>query len=369
MEKYDVIIVGGGAAGVGVAVALKHAGVENVVILERHMIGASFAAWPDETRFITPSFPTNSIGVLDLNSVALGTSPAFILGVEHPTGQEYALHLNAVAQHYGLTVREEVDVLTVNKEDGLFEVKTSKGDLTAKQVVWAAGEFQYPKLNGFAGSKFCTHTATVDSYQGLEGNDFLIIGGYESGVDAAYHLALRDKQVRVFDHGAPWESQSSDPSCALSTYSQERMRDPRFQKNVQLFSNSGITEVKHDAGAYQITTTKGEEFSSPVPPLFAGGFVGSHHLVSHLFEPREDGFPTLNEKDESTLTPGIYLCGPGVRQEAHIFCFIYKYRQRFAVVAKAVASALNLPAEQLESYRDWGMYLDDLSCCGEECAC
>ena len=60
IQQYDVVVIGGGAAGVGVAIALSHAGVKNFVVLDRSMIGASFAAWPDETRFITPSFPTNT---------------------------------------------------------------------------------------------------------------------------------------------------------------------------------------------------------------------------------------------------------------------------------------------------------------------
>jgi hypothetical protein len=64
----------------------------------------------------------------------------------------------------------------------------------------------------------------------------------------------------------------------------------------------------------------------------------------------------------------MYLCGPAVRHDKQVFCFIYKYRQRFAVVAKAIATSLGLAAEELEAYRQWGMYLDDLSCCGEECA-
>jgi hypothetical protein len=91
--------------------------------------------------------------------------------------------------------------------------------------------------------------------------------------------------------------------------------------------------------------------------------------VAELFSRREDGYPLLSELDESTITPGLFLCGPMVRHENHVFCFIYKFRQRFAVVAKTVADRLGLPAEQLEVYRQWGMYLDDLSCCGEECAC
>ena len=81
VKTYDVVVVGGGAAGVGVAIALGHAGIENFIVLERHTVGSSFASWPAETRFITPSFPTNSIGMLDLNSIAIGVSPAFNLGL------------------------------------------------------------------------------------------------------------------------------------------------------------------------------------------------------------------------------------------------------------------------------------------------
>ena len=36
---YDVVVVGAGAAGVGVAVALKHAGIENFLVSERHTVG------------------------------------------------------------------------------------------------------------------------------------------------------------------------------------------------------------------------------------------------------------------------------------------------------------------------------------------
>ena len=43
---YDAIVVGGGAAGVGVAVTLKDAGIENFLVLEGRQVGSSFAAWP-----------------------------------------------------------------------------------------------------------------------------------------------------------------------------------------------------------------------------------------------------------------------------------------------------------------------------------
>ena len=365
---YDVIVVGGGAAGMGIAITLGHAGIENFVVLERDKVGASFAAWPAETRFITPSFPSNSIGMLDLNAIAIGVSPAYSLEVEHPTGEEYASHLRAIAKHFKLPVKQQTDVKDVKKVGDEFHVELEQDTLRARHVVWAAGEFQYPRLNGFAGSEFCRHTATVPSYQDLPGDDFIIIGGYESGVDAAYHLAYHDKKVRLFDRGCPWKDESSDPSIALSTYSQERMREDWFEEQVELFPESPIESVSQKGDGYEVITKDGSNFQASTQPLLAGGFEGSHKLVSHLFEKRDDGFLLLNEHDESTTVPGIYLCGPAVRHDNHVFCFIYKYRQRFAVVAKSIATSLGLAAEDLESYRQWGMYLDDLSCCGEECA-
>lgn len=368
-DLLDVVIVGAGAAGVGVSVALGHAGIENFAVLERHSVGASFARWPAETRFITPSFPTNSVGMLDLNSVVIGTSAAVTLGVEHPTGREYAAFLKAIAKHFELPIQEGVDVLWIDRSGEDFVVETTAGHVRARHVIWAAGDFQYPRLNNFDGSELCLHTALLPSYAELDGDDFIVVGGYESGVDVASHLAERGRRVRLFDRGRPWASESSDPSVALSTFSLERTRRPSYAEQVELFPDTTITAVAASYAGFEVATDDGLLFHTPVRPLLAGGFAGSHPLVMDHFEAREDGFPLLNKHDESTIVPGIYLCGAAVRHDKHIFCFIYKYRQRFAVVAKAIATSLGLPAEGLEMYRTWGMYLDDLSCCGQECVC
>ncbi|MEM1446698.1 MAG: NAD(P)/FAD-dependent oxidoreductase [Planctomycetota bacterium] len=374
VETYDALVVGGGSAGIGVAIALKDAGVERMAVLDRHRVGASFEAWPAETRLITPSFPTNSIGMLDLNSVAIGVSPGYSLETEHPTGRQYAAHLRGVAKHFELPVITETNVLRVTKIDDTFVVDTDEQTLRAKHVVWAAGEFQYPRTGGFVGSELCLHTANIERYDELEGESFVVIGGGESGIDAAYYLSLHGHEVTVLDKGEAWESKSSDPSLGPSTYSRVRMRQPRFQEHVAMVPWAGVSKVERVGDAsegegFSVFTEDGRWFGTDVRPILAGGFAGGHRLVADLFERRDDGFPLLSDRDESTIVPGLFLCGPGVRHGDQVFCFIYKYRQRFAVVAKAIADSLGLPAERLELYRNWGMYLDDLSCCGEECVC
>ena len=197
-DIFDTIVVGAGAAGIGVGIALAHSGVGNFVIIDKGSVGSSFASWPDETRFITPSFPSNSIGMLDLNSIAVGVSPAYNMRIEHPTGSEYAQHLQDLAKFFELPVRENAEVTEINHQDGLFSVETNDWTILSKNVIWAAGEFLYPRLDGFPGSELCRHTATLTNYADLDGDDFLIIGGYESGVDAAYHLSKRGKKVNSF---------------------------------------------------------------------------------------------------------------------------------------------------------------------------
>ena len=368
MKEVKVVIVGAGAAGVGSAIAMQHAGVENFLLVDRDQVGSSFASWPAETRFITPSFPSNSVGMLDLNSIAIGVSPAFSMRVEHPTGQEFAAHLQSLAEFFELPIKEQTEIFSIEKDEGLFHLKTDASTLLAKNVVWAAGEYQYPSQSGFVGSDLCLHTSNVGKYGDLTGDDFLVIGGYESGIDAAYHLAMNGKRVRVFDVNCPWGEESSDPSIALSTFSFERILDERFELNVELFAQTPIKSVTFEGGVYEVTTEDGQTFQKKTQPLLASGFDGGHKFVSHLFEEREDGFPSLTERDESTTTPGMFLCGPSVRHDGHIFCFIFKYRQRFAIVAQAIASSMDLPTDEfVEAYRGWGMYLDDLSCCGQEC--
>ena len=125
-NTYDVIVVGAGAAGVGVSIALIHAGVENFLIVDRDTVGASFDSWPAETRFITPSFPSNSIGMLDLNSIAIGVSPAYSMKIEHPTGPEFAQHLRDIAEYFELPVQENTDVKSIEKKQGLFHLEQIK---------------------------------------------------------------------------------------------------------------------------------------------------------------------------------------------------------------------------------------------------
>jgi putative flavoprotein involved in K+ transport len=368
MQHHSTVIVGAGAAGVGVGVALKHIGAL-FVIVERSEVGESFRRWPAEMRFITPSFNSNGFGLVDLNAITPDTSPAYTLHKERLSGVDYAHYLTAVARHFELPIQTGVDVRGIRQDHDGFVLQTSLGQIRARFVIWAAGEFQYPRLNSFRGAELCLHNSQVRSWQELPGKEHAVIGGYESGIDAAVQLSNLGKRVRVFDERATWNVDDSDPSISLSPFTQQRLRRALRDKRIELIGGARVVEVTSYNHGYAIRTDDGDWHTVATPPILATGFVGSTHLIADLFDWRADGYPLLNGEDESTRTPNLFLVGPSVRHDRHIFCFIYKFRQRFAVVAGAIGRRLGLDVRPLEFYRQAGMFLDDLSCCGAACAC
>jgi putative flavoprotein involved in K+ transport len=369
-KKRQTVIVGAGPAGVGVAAVLQRLGVD-ALILDREAVGASFARWPREMRLITPSFPTNSFGTLDLNSIAIGTSPGYSLRKEHPSGLEYAAYLQAVADHFRLNVRTGVDVEQIEPlgPDEGFRLRTSAGTYEAGQVVWAGGEFGSPSRSPFPGAEHGCHTGDVRSWGDLEGSEFVVIGGYESGVDAAVSLVELGKRVRVLDRRVRLGEETSDPSGSLSPRTIERLAGAQRTGRLEVVTGADIVRIERKPRTFAIVDRAGNMWRTSSPPILATGFEPSVRRWTEYFTWRDDGCPFLNEHDESTLVPGLFLVGPSVRHEQHIFCFIYKFRQRFPVVAARIAERLGVDPSPLEEYRRWGMYLDDLSCCGQECVC
>jgi len=371
--RHDVIIVGAGAAGVGMGATLKDFGIHDFKILDRHEVGASFARWPAEMRLITPSFNTTPFGILDLNAVTLDTSVANFLGEEHPLGKDYAHYLRKLVQEMQIPIAGGWDVTEVDERapEG-FRLTGPRGDVDCRFLIWAAGEFQYPNLNPFPGAELCQHNGLISSYRDLEGEDFLVIGAFESGVDAAVHLAESGKAVTLLCNDVELALSDQDPSRSLSPFTRQRLlAAQKNHKNLHIRYECQVKEVKQNGNQYMVLAANGQEFSSMAPPVLAIGFRGGTGPVEHLFDFRDDGHFQLSEVDESTYAEGLFLSGPLVRHDYHIFCYIYKYRQRFAVIAETLAQRLDIPVsdELLELYDRNQMRLHDLSCCGQECVC
>lgn len=368
--QHKIIIIGAGPAGIGSALALTRAGIKDIAILEANCVGSSFRRWPKQMRLITPSFHTNSFYQTDLNSITPDTSPADFFQKQHLSGSEYADYLNTGVAHFGLDVREEVRVSQITSEREGYCVHTDKETYKANIVIWAAGEFSLPKLKPFEGAELCAHSSVFRDWNDYQGKDALVIGGYESGIDAAFNLVEIGKRVIVLSSGEPWKVDHPDPSEILSPYTRDRLISTLKGNpgKMVLRGNCKVLSVSKLSDRYIVETDDGEIFESEHRPIAATGFQSALTPVKDLFE-WENSLPIFTDEDESTIYPGIYYSGPSLMHNNSKFCFIYKFRARFGVIARSVAKRLGYPEPDLEDDRRRGFLVDDLECCTNcECA-
>ena len=203
-----------------------------------------------------------------------------------------------------------------------------------------------------------------------QGKDALVIGGYESGIDAAFNLVGIGKRVIVLSSGEPWKVDHPDPSEILSPYTRDRLLSTLKENpgKMVLRGNCKVLSVSKLSNRYIVETDDGEIFESEHRPIAATGFQSALTPVKDLFK-WENSLPVFTEEDESTLYPGIYYSGPSLVHNNSKFCFIYKFRARFGVIARSVAKRLGYPEPDLEDDRRRGFLVDDLECCTNcECA-
>jgi putative flavoprotein involved in K+ transport len=368
---FQVIIVGAGPAGLGCAIALRQCGVEQTLVLDRTHVGASFQRWPTQMRMITPSFHSNPFGQTDLNAISPETSPGDFLSTEHPNGIEYAAYLQASVSHYQLTVREGVTVQAVHSDPEGFTVQTDHGPLRSRFVIWATGEFFFPNRGGIEGADLCWHNSEIGDWRQLRGVEHVVIGGFESGIDAAVNLARLGKTVHLLSRGQPWQEDSADPSRCLSPYTRDRLKAVLADSigSIRFIKQADIVRIERLGDLYVLTDAEGLRLEISTRPVLCTGFQGGLGLVADRFTGDNGSLSFTEEADESPVTPGLFYSGPLLRHRQSLFCFIYKFRSRFGIVAREISRRLGLEWEEpLRLWQERGFMVEDLDCC-TSCTC
>ncbi|MCT1796051.1 NAD(P)/FAD-dependent oxidoreductase [Helcococcus kunzii] len=374
MREYKIIVIGAGAAGIGVATTIKHFGFKNedFCVIERGEIGESFLNWPEETRFITPSFTTNGFGFVDINAVIPDTSPAYTFEKEHLSGKEYAKYLQMGAEYYELPIMENTEVLSIEKtSDDKYVLKTNNEDFEAKYIIVATGEFQNPNKSIIKGYEYAIHYGEVSSFSDFKDGEYCVIGGNESGVDALVNLVENSNKVNLFTNSFGPNEDNPDPSVSLSPITKTRLYNLNKEKYNVHEGKKLIEIVKLDDGYNLIFDDNTNYFTKNKPILSTGFNPCVHEIKGDIFEYNNEGLPIVSIEDESTIAENIFLVGPSLRQNNIIFCYIYKFRQRFATTIMEIAQreGITIDNQIIDLYRRNQMLLDDLSCCDVSCNC
>ncbi len=202
-DDVDVIIIGTGFSGLGLAAQLKRRGKDSFVVLERASdVGGT---WRDNTY---PGAACDQPSHMYSFSFRLNPEWSSIFSAQ-PEIWEY---LRETARHEGILPHVRFDTEVIEAEwvtdENTWVVHTSRGDFRGRFLVSAAGLLSEPKLPDIAGlADFkgdLFHSARWDHDTSLEGTRVGIIGTGASGVQIVPELAKIADHVDVFQRSAHW---------------------------------------------------------------------------------------------------------------------------------------------------------------------
>ena len=311
MEKHDLIIIGGGPAGLAAAVAARKAGVQDILILERdrHLGG------------ILNQCIHNGFGLHRFK--------------EELTGPEYAQRwideaeaLNIPCLTGAMVIDLSADrILTITgRETGLVQMQ-------AKAVILAMGCRERPRgalnIPGYrpAGIYSAGTAQRLINIEGrMPGKEIVILGSGDIGLIMARRMTLEGARVKAVAELMPYSSglrrnivQCLDEAVTLAQVDENRRPIPGTEETIPcdtLLLSVGLlpeNELSELAGVEIDPATSGpvvrENLETSVPGVFAcGNVLHVHDLVDHVSEESEAAGRAAAEYLRST-----YVSSPAVQ--------------------------------------------------------
>ncbi len=294
MQTYDIVIVGGGPAGLAAALAARENGVADILILERE----------DRLGGILNQCIHNGFGLHTFQ--------------EELTGPEYAaryiekveeLQIPYKLQTMVLNIMPNKRVAAMNRKDGLFEVQ-------AKAVILAMGCRERPRgalnIPGFrpAGIYTAGTAQRLVNIEGfLPGRKIVILGSGDIGLIMARRLTLEGARVQAVVEILP-------KSGGLQRNIVQCLED----FDIPLLLRHTVVDIKGRERVSGVTVSAVDEQGKPIPGtgqeydcdtlLLSVGLIPENELTRELgarMDPATHG-PVVNEKLETTI-PGVFACG------------------------------------------------------------
>lgn len=180
---HDVVVVGGGQAGLAAGYYLRRAGLDFVILDGRDGPGGSWGEYWHSLRLFSPAE----------HSMLPGWWMPAEEGHEYPSARHVTWYLSEYERRYELPVRRPVHVDGVERADGALRVLSRKGTWTAGYVISATGTWRAPHVPDVPGRDLFQggqlHTMDYRSPEEFAGQRVVVVGGGNSAAQILAELS------------------------------------------------------------------------------------------------------------------------------------------------------------------------------------
>lgn len=186
LDDADVVVIGGGQAGLAVGYYLRRSGLRFVLLDDQQAPGGAWLrAWPS-LRLFSPAQWSSLPGWMMPREPAAG-------GDTYPTRDATLAYLAQYERRYAIPVRRPVHVDAVRRDGDRFRLDTSAGTVRARAVVSATGTWARPVLPVLPGQdRFRGEILHSGGYPGpgaFAGRRVVVVGGGNSGAQLVAELS------------------------------------------------------------------------------------------------------------------------------------------------------------------------------------
>lgn len=184
MEKYDVVIIGGGPIGLACGIECQQAGL-SYVILEKGCLVNSLYNYPTTMTFFSTS-----------ERLEIGGVP-FVSISAKPTRAEALEYYRRVAINRNLKIKLFEEVISAENIENDYVTTTNKAVYHSKSIVLATGFYDIPNTLGIVGENLpkVTHYYKDPHFYAFQ--KVLVVGANNSAVDVALETWRKGAEVTM----------------------------------------------------------------------------------------------------------------------------------------------------------------------------
>lgn len=290
METLDLLIIGGGPIGLNCALEAQKNNL-SYLIIEKGTIVNSLYNYPLYMRFFSTAEKLEIDGI------------PFISTAPKPGRQEALEYYQGIARQRNINIKLYEKVEKVSREDDLFEIKTTKGKYSAKNVIISTGFYDIPNMMNIPGENLDKVKHYYTEPYPYAKQKIVVVGSSNSAVDAALETYRKGAEVTMI-------IRHSEISKSVKYWVKPDIENRIAEGSITAHFNAELLEIKEKTVTFKNEKGGIHEIENDFVLAMTGYLPDFDFLKNSGIELQGDCLnPFYNSETMETNVKNLYLAG------------------------------------------------------------